>query len=980
MKFFINIIMCLVCFMELAFAEVPTVVIKDSNFDYDITNYVESNEYSVDAEWPWETINHRWHKYDNNYLQPIVNILPIDKNVKWFRVTLDNRIGDSTQLVFSINNTFIDQVDFFIRNSAGQLTKVWHSGLSRGLSSKYYPSTGWDFPIFLSNHEYKTIYIRLEASLATHYNFRAVDYKRYNHIDVLEKILCSCTAGLMFIIMVTSLVLGLFLKEKQFLKYGILSFAIFLCLGVIGNCLRLSSEMLPNSINILKIYILSTFIMLFGFVSIFKVSFSQLNSKFMRNMANVFCIAYCIAAVVIWFVPEYVGLLFSVICNLLVVINVIYYIARLINSQDYIRLGYVSTALLFLLGELILSLSLMGVLDNESLARLIFCIVSFVLGISVSIGLGYWAYKERQYRDEIQHESEDVSNKLGQLLRSTSVGVFTLSTTGKFDKVNQSFLRIVGYNSLNEMHFSNFSRLCKVPEEFEDLLVAIIKKSQGLSPEELQEKIEQIKGERQLQLVTKDGKNITVRLILSAALSLEKIVVKPGKRPEKVRDFFFIGEITDLSQDEDYLNQVKYLESHDLVTGVYNRRYLITKLKELLQKDDQITGYLCFIRIRNLNYINDVAGHEYGDQFLLNIADFIKKHSSPDYEIVRLNGNEFAVLMSGSYITEALTYANTWRVGISSLRLEHNGNIFVITMNIGLVLIRDAKNNISNLLSLTDSACRTASQLGPNTVHLFTSPNENKVLPNYSDVVSKITNIHQSLDDNRIFCVKQKIVSNTSSDVCYELFTRLKDKDGEIIEPSSFIDVSAGFNVMPRIDDWMFKQVLGLFESNTEFFTNSERIFVNISCESICDNDFVDHLHRILSNNISLANALCFELDEKEVSSHFDLVLNFIKNFNNMGLCFSIDNFGSSGSSGYTLKMLNFSYVKLSPTFTHNINIDASNKVIVKSLIDMAKGLNIKTIAVKIEDEKDLMVLKELGVDYCQGRAVSKPEEIETVL
>ena len=951
--------------------DIPVIRVNDSNIQLDISGSIQVNRTSPKAQWPWE-VSGAWDSYS---VEPVKWVGNDSSRVRWFRFRVENRSGDSASMVLSVSNIFIKKVDVFVQNQRGQLVSVWHTGIDRGLSSKFFPSSGWDFPIFSRNHEYSTVYVRLTSDLDTQFRFGLVDAKRFNFYDTVDKVINGIIAGIMLIVFISSLVFFIFLREKRYLYYTVLAFAVTACIWISGSYLTILSRFFSSHADLVRDYVTAGLLALAGFSGSVFTILPSCRAAFFRYAQIFFTALGLFGATLVWFVPEKAGFLFMLFSYALMMLLGGYFIIRAFREQNYIHLGYVFVAEMFLLGVNVPNLALLGYLGFEAETHTYFCLVSGLLGIMVSISMGYRAYYEKTRGEQAFLLAEENSNRLSQFLKHSSSGLFLMSWTGDIEDVNPAFVSLAGNlkAGADGSQDRRFSSICREPEVFNDFFAGMIRKVNARLAEE-DDSLPSVSDVCNLVITGREGNPVPVKLSLTFMPTNELRKRLKSRSIVSNSMYLFIGELYDMSQDESYVNRLRYLESHDTVTGVYNRRYFMEILNQALEQEGTNKGVLCVMRIQNLNYINDVAGHVYGDQILTKIAECLKSGIRKEFDVFRLNGNEFAVLMRGCSAREAIVHAKNWRRDLISLHLNVAGNMHVVTMNMGLVLIDTARGSVSALLSCADAACRSAMDMGPNTYHLFISDKTINRLPDYTETVSLVTRIHQALDSGSIFAVRQKILNMSDrSRKCYELFARIIGDRRDVIEPAAFVTRCYGFNIMSRIDSWMLESLNRICRDNPERLRDIDVLFVNISSETICDEDFITRLQDLLNSNLALTRVICFEIDEDDVSRHLDSALNFMNRFRNRCLGFALDNFGKSGCLGYMLKLLPVSYIKFHPDFTQSISRDESNLIIIKALIQMARGLHMHTMVSQIETEEDFRIFEELGVDFCQGCYICPP-------
>lgn len=951
----------------------PVIYVNDAHTDRNITKQLQIANGYKEASWPWEVQNNNiWQKFAPSDFD-FINTK--DSYTTWLRFKLNNRSGDKQDVIISLNNPFLNKIDLFIRNSHGALERVWYTGIDRGLGSKPYPSGVFSFPLSIDNKDTKYVYCKVTSHFDALPEVKLVDVSRYNRNDAIEKIANGMITGIMLLVCLYSLVMFLFIHEIRFFYYTIFTSSITICQWLTGSYMTLFSDLIYN-IDILRLFLSVNFTMQLGLLlSVSEYIFTKFN-KLNRNVTWAFSIGLVTCAVASWFLPVYVALQVIILTLSLMLVWSLFLVGVSLKQGNLVHLGYVCSLACFLIGSTIPFLCMVGVLSGDFYSKVTFSIVAISAGMVVSIALGYRTYQEKQNRLRITKNANLRNKRYLQMLNFSSEGMFTLTMEGDIKQANPAFCKSLGYNGLKELNQANiinFQSLCQTPRDFEMLVSTLLGQVEALKSSGNVSKSESLSDKKELQLKHISGKLISVMINLRVS--------------EDINGSFIIeGEAVDLTKNEDYQNQLNFVANHDETTGAYNRRYMLGALNTICaRKSKEQSGmgrdYLCFIRVDNFKYINDSSGHSAGDDFLRTIVNYIKNNIKNSYEIVRLNSDEFAVIMSNSYIDETLGYAEKWRAGLSRLRFMCGENIYTTIVNIGIVDISEANNNISLLLSYADTACNVAKELGPNTIHIYSSANSK--LLQYEDNVHMITKILKALDKNCIFAVRQKLDSvktNLAKVSMFEIFARIKDEDGTIIEPATFLNSIDRFNIMPKIDEWMITHLISTYcADGGHLQKNIARIFINISYETICDIALQNKIYNIVNEAIPLRGKLCFELDEKQIFGKTEIVASFMNRFRKIGVNFALDGFGAGGNSFKLIRILPFSYVKIASEFSKSVDYENSNMVIIKSMIMMAKGLGLTTVAINIESARELKIMTDLGVDLCQGSYLHKPENANLV-
>jgi len=229
----------------------------------------------------------------------------------------------------------------------------------------------------------------------------------------------------------------------------------------------------------------------------------------------------------------------------------------------------------------------------------------------------------------------------------------------------------------------------------------------------------------------------------------------------------------------------------------------------------------------------------------------------------------------------------------------------------------------------------------------------------------------EALSNELIVPYFQEIKSvNDDSIVINELLMRIKMND-KVISAYEFIETAEGMNLINEMDLMVIRKA---FEKVKE--TNYKGLlFINLSPKSLIVGDFINKINSFVTKFGIQRENIVFEITERETVKNFTLLEKFVSNLKSEGYKFAIDDFGSGFSTFHYIKKFPIDYLKIDGDFIVNLKKDKKDRAFVRSIINLAHELEIKTIAEFVEDEEVLSELKELNVDFCQGYYMSIPKE-----
>jgi len=439
--------------------------------------------------------------------------------------------------------------------------------------------------------------------------------------------------------------------------------------------------------------------------------------------------------------------------------------------------------------------------------------------------------------------------------------------------------------------------------------------------------------------------------------------------------------IQDVSHTRRLTRQLSYQASHDLLTGLYNRRKFEEYLEEILinVREEDRHHALFYLDLDNFKIVNDTCGHVAGDELLKQLPALFNEVLRSGDIIARLGGDEFGIILENCGIQKAANIADKIRQKIKDYRFIWDDRTFEIGVSVGVIGINADNAEMSQVLSSADVACYAAKDSGRNRVHIY-EPSDKVVSERYGQM-HWTARISKALEDGRFQLYQQPIVGVSNKERNHlEILLRMIDENGNIIPPGAFMPAAERYGLMPDIDRWVIHEVFKFMGKNdpADPIKDTDRVFaINLSGDSINDGGLLDYiLEQKTRQNISLSN-VCFEITETVAISNLSKATIFINELKDHGCQFALDDFGSGLSSFAYLKNLPVNYLKIDGSFVRDICRDKIDRTMVESIQQVGKVMHLTTIAEHVEDEPTLNVLEEIGVDYVQGFHLGRPQAID---
>lgn len=429
----------------------------------------------------------------------------------------------------------------------------------------------------------------------------------------------------------------------------------------------------------------------------------------------------------------------------------------------------------------------------------------------------------------------------------------------------------------------------------------------------------------------------------------------------------------DISEEKALQEELSFQASHDPLTGFYNRREFDRELQRCLERAqrDGVRHTLCYIDLDQFKVINDTCGHAAGDDFLRGLAaHLVQKVRRADF-LARLGGDEFAIILNFCPLEQAERVAEGLLEAIQSYRFHWNGKVFQASASIGLAPI-EGEGTSQEVLAAADMACYAAKEAGRNRVMLYRSDDE-QLLRRRSEM-AMLTRIREALANGRFELFLQPIVpaDTPGRREHYEVLVRMRDEEGDLVSPGCFIPAAERYQLMSEIDRWVIEAALSLL-ARVGKARPGTGFSINLSGQSMGSEDLECFVRECIDRHGVDPARITFEITETAAINNLAKAKRFIGEIRRLGCRFALDDFGTGVSSYAYLKGLAVDFLKIDGSFIRNIDTDPVDRVMVRSVNEVAHALGIRTIAEFVENESALVALRALGVDFVQGYLVAPP-------
>ena len=434
----------------------------------------------------------------------------------------------------------------------------------------------------------------------------------------------------------------------------------------------------------------------------------------------------------------------------------------------------------------------------------------------------------------------------------------------------------------------------------------------------------------------------------------------------------------DVSESRELHRRLSYHASHDILTGLVNRREFENRLERALKsaKARETSYALCYLDLDQFKIVNDTCGHSAGDALLGQLGTLLKSKIRWRDTLARLGGDEFGVLLESCSLDEAMQSAETLRVAIGDYKFMWDDRSFRLGVSIGVVPISTETEDVAALLSAADSACAAAKEAGRNRIHSF---QENDIdLMRRRREMQWAARINNALEEDRFELYRQTILPLQADEpgAHYEILLRMRDENGGIISPGLFIEAAERYGITPSIDRWVIRSAFRWLVSEADERERLAMCSINLSGQSFSDDKFLPFVIDQFQMSGLDATKICFEITETAAIASYSQANRFINALKELGCKFALDDFGTGLSSFGYLKHFPVDFLKIDGSFVKEILHDPIDREMVRSINEIGHLTGKKTIAEFAENEEIITMLRGMGIDYAQGYGVSEPKRV----
>ncbi|KMQ75734.1 EAL domain-containing response regulator [Marinobacter subterrani] len=558
------------------------------------------------------------------------------------------------------------------------------------------------------------------------------------------------------------------------------------------------------------------------------------------------------------------------------------------------------------------------------------------------------ALDERRRRRVLESHLREAEQRC-QLLLESSKDAIAYINDGMHIYANQSYMEFLGYEDIDDL-------IC-IP-----VLDTLTPESQDKYKEFMKSFAE--KGEDGMTM------NCTARRSDDLELNVTMSVSAATYDGEACTQIVLQPEHSDAELEE----KLRQISSQDLLTGLYNRQYLMDSLAEAIShagKNNE-SGALAYIALDNFMSMKSQVGISGADLLLGDLANLLKEQAGDDLALARLSDDAFSLLCQPCDEKVMADHAERIRKAVEDHLFDINGRTLQLTVSIGVAAITENSPKAEELMARAHMASSEVRKLEGhaqgNGVVVY-NPADFETL----DESNSVEAIQKALEDNRFRLLFQPIINlRGEGEEHYEAFVRMLDKDEKEVSPYDFLPPMGPSDTAIKIDRWVILQTIKQLSSHRSR-GHDTRLFLNITAETLQDKTFTPWLSVALKAARLPGDSLVFQVREGDANNYMKQARDFSKAVHELHCKVSIAQFGCALNPFNTLKHIDTDYVKIDGSFTEEIQKNNEAKEQVKAMVKSLQSNGKLTIIPLVENAGVLATLWQAGVNYIQGYYLQAP-------
>jgi diguanylate cyclase (GGDEF)-like protein len=411
--------------------------------------------------------------------------------------------------------------------------------------------------------------------------------------------------------------------------------------------------------------------------------------------------------------------------------------------------------------------------------------------------------------------------------------------------------------------------------------------------------------------------------------------------------------------------QLLKLSELDPLTGELNRTRLIAALAEAIEEAQRYRTSFSFmvVAVDHLARVNDSFGFDIADEVIRELAARLRARLRGGDVLGRFSGNKLGLILKNCSVDQMKVAAERFLAALRDEVVPTKSGPVSVTVSVGGINVPRYARAADDVVNRAQEALETAKQRRAGSFVAW--------LPNVEREAQRRVNIRvtdeivTALNDRRLVIAFEPVVTSATREAAfYECLVRMRHDDGLLLAPD-IVPVAERLGLIRLVDHRVLELVLAELAASPDV-----QLSLNISPDTTTDPDWWSSIESGLRANPAIAQRLIVEITETVAIRDIDDVRGFVTRLKNHGCRIAIDDFGAGYTSFRNLRKLGVDIVKIDGAFVQNVVHSSDDRAFVQTLIDLARRLELKTVAEWVQDAEAASLLHAWGCDYIQGRFI----------
>lgn len=583
-------------------------------------------------------------------------------------------------------------------------------------------------------------------------------------------------------------------------------------------------------------------------------------------------------------------------------------------------------------------------------------IVKIIQELVNDVGLGL---ERLQFRET--EKAHQASQMISAIAFESQESIIITDGNRKILKTNQAFTEMTGYAESEVIGLKpDILRSPKHSSQFYD------------DGWKMVEQTGRWKGEAWSQ--RKDGTDYQVYQTITAVFNDKQIITN------------YILHRIDITQSKQAESEISYLKNHDDLTGLANRAFLKQKIEQLLLQEQRgsvvFNFILVIVNIKRFKMLNETLGHLAGDEILVETANRLKNiqlKDSINTSISRIGSDEFTVLcqLNNNQNANLNLQASQVMNAINQrfdLPYQLEAEQVNIQASLGVTLFdTQSQNTPEELIQQALTALNRARKSDKNNFEFYQTEMQERAIQERNLEIA----LAKALDNEEFVIYYQpQVCLKTGKVIGAEVLVRWQKPDGTLIPPLEFIPTLESTNLIIPLGYWLIQQALSDIQPYQSKFKEPLLIAINLSAIQFKDPSLANFIENTIQENNCKPDCLELEVTESILMENPEVVTEILEKLSKNGTKIAIDDFGTGYSSLAYIKHFPVNKLKIDKSFIDDIE-KPKDYAIVRSIIEMANAMDIRSIAEGVETVAQKNTLEQLNCQEVQGYFYSQPLPFE---